>query len=239
MQLLKESATFALTWQHWANSIALIGVAIALTLVGSELDRILELDGLLSGIASFVSGYLTLVVFPIGWYRAIGSTGRVRMDYGVSRRTWHYVAGCLKIAALIVLFAAAILIIWAIAGFDLPKLGDDPVAHPSLCLIVLAIQYIAVRFGFVFPAAANDEPMTLGDALDASSSIQWPLLGAILIFELIGTLAGYVMPDTQDMSRALTYLTSAAAAVLLILLQGFTVAATGIAYKQVRDSGAF
>src|SRR5690348_1305475 len=148
-QLLKESIDFTLTREHWTNSLTLIIIALILMIVGRETDIILDTNGVLSDIADLLGAYLTLVVFPIGWYRAIGTSGHVLMDYWLSIRTWHYIAGFLKIAALFVLLAAAIFVVWAIAGFELPRRED--VSPASIWLIVLALSYAGVRFGFIFP----------------------------------------------------------------------------------------
>jgi hypothetical protein len=240
VQLLEESTKFTLTREHWANSITLIGIVIGLGIVGPELDRILEWDGALSAATSFISSYLILVVFPIAWYRAIATTGHVRVEYRFSRRTWIYIAALFKLMALLLLLVAVVVIVAVVADFSLPDRADFYLPRLWGWLIGLAFTYVfEVRFGFLFPAAANDNPMTLGDALDASAVIQWSLLGTLFVVQLIGALMVYVLNGLHDTAPTpLTHFVGAAGVVLLFLVQGFTVAATGIAYKKVNGADA-
>lgn len=236
--LLRESAAFVLTREHWRSSIPLIVFTIILLIASHELDGILESTHV-SVAASFINLYLMQVVFAIAWYRRVITTEKVEIDYRFTRRTSNYLAGCVLLAVIAGGLILLPLLIVVAASASIPFALPDTTIPVSLIIGGgIVIIYVMVRFEFILAAAATDSPLTLGQAWDLSRTVQWPMFGAVLAISGLATLVGYLLPDSDESSTiAAAYLIETIGQIWSFVVQAFTIAVTGIAYRQAQQSG--
>lgn len=226
-----EAARFTFTRRHWIDSAGPICISLALFVV----DHALHLGSVYSIAAKLGAEYLLLVSFVMAWYRAVLTTGRVEIEYKLNRRTWRYLKALFKVAMIVILAVMAVFTIWAIV-FGLPKSQGtlSPSWNLALFLMCAATMYLSARLQIMLPAAANDATMTLVEAWDASRSIQWLLLGTLIVVGAIsgvafGVLAWIHSPEAEY----LNFFADGTRLILGYVVQSFIAVATAIAYKSV------